>query len=145
MAVAACGAQSRPGDVLAQRDEAGSQVSSRCPPSDRLSDPDPDGGRSGADQSYPRTGSIRAPESGSVPRIHRRLAARADVGRSRCRTVPGGPPVLAPTVVIVSGPPGTGKTYLARQLATRLTLPWYSRDAIKESLFDTLGWSDPSE
>lgn len=48
----------------------------------------------------------------------------------------------APTVVIVSGPPGTGKTYLARQLATRLTLPWYSRDAIKESLFDTLGWSD---
>lgn len=50
--------------------------------------------------------------------------------------------MLAPTVVIVSGPPGTGKTYLARQLATRLTLPWYSRDAIKESLFDTLGWSD---
>ncbi|WP_329453630.1 ATP-binding protein (plasmid) [Streptomyces sp. NBC_01724] len=48
----------------------------------------------------------------------------------------------APTVVIVSGPPGTGKTYLARQLAARLTLPWYSRDAIKESLFDTLGWLD---
>ncbi|MFB6988731.1 AAA family ATPase [Streptomyces sp. NPDC056304] len=45
-------------------------------------------------------------------------------------------------MIIVSGPPGTGKTYLARQLATRLALPWYSRDTIKESLFDSLGWSD---
>ncbi|MFI7364183.1 AAA family ATPase [Streptomyces sp. NPDC050149] len=47
-----------------------------------------------------------------------------------------------PTVVIVSGPPGTGKTCLSRQLATRLALPWFSRDTIKEALFDTLGWSD---
>ncbi|MFJ3713316.1 MULTISPECIES: AAA family ATPase [unclassified Streptomyces] len=49
-----------------------------------------------------------------------------------------------PTVVIVSGPPGAGKTYLARRLAARLALPWYSRDTIKEALFDTLGWSDRS-
>lgn len=49
---------------------------------------------------------------------------------------------MPPTVIIVSGPPGTGKTSLARELATRLALPWYSRDTIKESLFDTLGWSD---
>lgn len=49
-----------------------------------------------------------------------------------------------PTVVIVSGPSGAGKTHLARQLAARLALPWYSRDTIKEALFDTLGWSDRS-
>lgn len=49
-----------------------------------------------------------------------------------------------PTVAIVSGPPGAGKTHLARQLAARLALPWYSRDTIKEALFDTLGWSDRS-
>lgn len=47
-----------------------------------------------------------------------------------------------PTVIIVSGPPCTGKTTLATDLAARLTLPLFSRDAIKESLFDTLGWSD---
>ena len=49
---------------------------------------------------------------------------------------------VAPTAIVVSGPPGTGKTTLAHNLATRLTLPVYSRDRIKEALFDTLGWSD---
>ncbi|MFB7190321.1 AAA family ATPase [Streptomyces sp. NPDC056230] len=39
---------------------------------------------------------------------------------------------------------GAGKTHLARRLAARLDLPWYSRDTIKEALFDTLGWSDRS-
>ncbi|WP_190125474.1 AAA family ATPase [Streptomyces inusitatus] len=47
-----------------------------------------------------------------------------------------------PVAVIVSGPPGTGKTALATKLAKLLTLPLYSRDTIKESLFGTLGWSD---
>ncbi|MFI6030854.1 AAA family ATPase [Amycolatopsis magusensis] len=42
----------------------------------------------------------------------------------------------------MSGPPATGKTALAHTLAARLTLPLYSRDVIKEALFDTLGWSD---
>ncbi|MGW1976522.1 AAA family ATPase [Streptomyces sp. NPDC001889] len=51
-------------------------------------------------------------------------------------------PTRQPVVVIVSGPPGTGKTTLATKLAKLLTLPLYSRDTIKEALFDTLGWSD---
>lgn len=46
------------------------------------------------------------------------------------------------TLVIVSGAPASGKTTLARQLAHALTLPMISRDAIKEALFDTLGWRD---
>lgn len=47
-----------------------------------------------------------------------------------------------PTVVIVTGPPGSGKTTLARRLAADLRLPAIHKDAIKELLFDALGWSD---
>ncbi|MFJ8430438.1 AAA family ATPase [Kitasatospora sp. NPDC094019] len=47
-----------------------------------------------------------------------------------------------PTVIVISGPPATGKTAIARQLAARLRLPLLSRDRIKEPLFDTLGWDD---
>jgi predicted kinase len=47
-----------------------------------------------------------------------------------------------PTVIVVSGPPAVGKSTIARGLATRLTLPLLSRDAIKEALFDTLGYDD---
>lgn len=46
------------------------------------------------------------------------------------------------TVIIVSGPSCTGKTTLAHRLAAGLTVPVYSRDRIKEALFDTVGWSD---
>ncbi len=46
------------------------------------------------------------------------------------------------TLVIVSGAPASGKTTLARGIARSLALPMYSRDAIKEALFDTLGWRD---
>jgi predicted kinase len=47
-----------------------------------------------------------------------------------------------PTVVIVTGPPASGKTTLARELARGLRLPLLSKDLFKETLFDELGWSD---
>jgi len=47
-----------------------------------------------------------------------------------------------PLVVILTGPPCTGKTTLGRRLAADLRLPFLSKDTIKEVLFDTLGWRD---
>ena len=48
----------------------------------------------------------------------------------------------SPPLVIVTGPPASGKTTLGRTLAARLNMPFLYKDGIKETLFDTLGWSD---
>jgi predicted kinase len=45
-------------------------------------------------------------------------------------------------LILISGLPCTGKTTLARKIARQLALPLISRDALKELLFDCLGWSD---
>jgi predicted kinase len=45
----------------------------------------------------------------------------------------------APTLVIVSGAPGGGKTTLARRLGSDLRLPLLGKDALKEALADAMG------
>ncbi|MBI5029641.1 MAG: ATP-binding protein [Chloroflexi bacterium] len=47
-----------------------------------------------------------------------------------------------PLLVIVLGSPGSGKTTLARRIAQEFRLPLVTKDDIKESLFDSLGWHD---
>ncbi len=44
-----------------------------------------------------------------------------------------------PLLVVVTGPPGAGKTSIAEAVAERLRLPLVAKDAIKERLHDGLG------
>lgn len=46
------------------------------------------------------------------------------------------------TLIIVSGPPATGKTTLSKEIATYLNLPLVSKDQIKEILFNDIGHGD---
>jgi predicted kinase len=45
-------------------------------------------------------------------------------------------------VIVISGPPAAGKSTLAISLSNELALPILAKDDIKESLFDSLGYSD---
>ena len=45
-------------------------------------------------------------------------------------------------VILITGISASGKTTLGRELAKRLNIPFISRDDIKETLFDSLGWED---
>lgn len=63
---------------------------------------------------------------------------RARNSAVRRKVTPGDMPLL----VVVTGPPASGKTTVARELAARLRLPLIAKDTIKEALFDGLGAGD---
>ena len=50
--------------------------------------------------------------------------------------------VEATPIVVVSGPPASGKTHVADALADSLQLPLLAKDRIKEVLYDALGTGD---
>lgn len=47
-----------------------------------------------------------------------------------------------PRLIIVHGPPASGKSSLGETLAQELNIPLVSKDVIKVKLFDTYGWKD---
>lgn len=47
-------------------------------------------------------------------------------------------------VVLVSGPPASGKTFIANALANQLAIPLIAKDEVKEVLYETLGFRDAS-
>lgn len=44
-----------------------------------------------------------------------------------------------PLLLIVNGPPASGKTTLGEKVAAELGIPMFSKDTIKEELYDSLG------
>ena len=49
---------------------------------------------------------------------------------------------MTPLLVVVAGPPASGKTTLAERLSRELRLPLVAKDAIKERLYETVGTGD---
>jgi predicted kinase len=47
-----------------------------------------------------------------------------------------------PRLIVVTGPPASGKTTIARELRTRLGLPLVEKDTLKEALGSELGITD---
>ena len=45
-------------------------------------------------------------------------------------------------LILISGPSGSGKSYLAKYLSEQLRIPYFTKDTFKELLYDTVGWSD---
>jgi predicted kinase len=59
--------------------------------------------------------------------------------------MPDQPERALPLLLIVLGPPASGKTTLARRLAADLPLPMLGKDMIKEALGDVLGCEDVAQ
>ena len=49
---------------------------------------------------------------------------------------------MQPLLIIISGPPASGKSSIGRRIAHDLQLPYIGKDDIKERLFDALGIGD---
>ena len=49
---------------------------------------------------------------------------------------------MKPLLIIVSGPPCSGKTTIAKRLSSDVGIPLFYKDGFKERLFDSLGWKD---
>ena len=63
------------------------------------------------------------------------MTVATDLARAFARDTP-------PVLILVAGPSCAGKTTVAERLAADLCLPMVSKDMIKESLSDNMGWSD---
>ncbi len=48
-------------------------------------------------------------------------------------------------VILVTGIPASGKSVLAEKLSASLGLPWFSKDSIKEELYDAIGFGSREE
>lgn len=44
-----------------------------------------------------------------------------------------------PTLIIISGLPGTGKTTLSKKISDKLNFPLIGMDAVKEVMWDSMG------
>src|SRR5439155_23018830 len=94
--------------------------------------------------SHPRR--WRPPGGGGSARDHVEVAACFRHGDRHChhfvglilRVVDG----MTKGLLIINGFPATGKTTLARDLAGALGWTLFTKDGIKERLFDVLGWGD---
>jgi len=49
---------------------------------------------------------------------------------------------LIPKLIIVTGIEASGKSFIASRLSEELNLPFFSKDIIKEKLFDSIGFKD---
>jgi len=45
-------------------------------------------------------------------------------------------------IILIQGPPGSGKSQIGTYLSSLIRAPFYSKDEVKEVLFDTLGTRD---
>ena len=52
---------------------------------------------------------------------------------------------MAMYCILIAGMPATGKSTLAERLSAELALPVFSKDAVKERLFDTVGFQSRGE